>query len=72
MFSNYLICKRWDKFAGVLLAEHKIVQGCVVGGGGGAGRAGDNKEIKRITEEGRNNRTNRLREWAEIRQGPGK
>lgn len=25
---NYLISKRWDKFDGALLAEHKIVQGC--------------------------------------------
>lgn len=72
MFSNYLISKRWDKFARALPAEHKIVQGCVVVGGGGTGRAADNKEIKRITEEGRNKQANRLREWAEIREGPGK
>lgn len=30
------------------------------------------KKIKRIIEEGRNNQTDRLRERAAIRQGPGK
>lgn len=44
----------------------------VVSSSGGAGRAGDNREIKRITEEGRNNLTNRLGERAEITQGPAK
>lgn len=46
---NYLMSKRWDEFDGALLAEHKIWAGG--GGGGGARRAGDNKEIKIITEE---------------------
>lgn len=68
---NYLISERWDKFDGAPLAEHQMVLGLWLLLLSGA-KSGEDDNKKKIKEQARNKRTNRLRERAAIGQRAAK